>query len=405
MLAVLAISVAVAAPVTGPVAGADELDSRKQRVERRITETEKHLHHSSTRLVEAAKRLDGAVAELARARTDLGRARDDLAAAKAHERRMEAALEAAVAEEARARAALEAGQAAVAAGEQELRVVAIQMQSGGGADLMAVSAVIRSQEPAQVTGGLGTRRTLLEKEAAALSRLDAAAVMLTVQEAALEAATEEAVRRREAATASLLHTSRVEAQAEAARSRVRDLVSVRREARKEAAAAKAEDLRRLRQFRRERQRISEQLRRRAAAHRGASDSRLPGALVKPVDGYVTSSFGMRLHPVYEQWTLHDGTDFGAPCGTPIRAARSGTVIGSYHDYAYGKRVIVDHGWVGGGGLGTSYNHLSRFSTHVGERVRRGEIVGYVGDTGYSTGCHLHFMVFRNGAVVNPVPWL
>jgi murein DD-endopeptidase MepM/ murein hydrolase activator NlpD len=255
-----------------------------------------------------------------------------------------------------------------------------------------------------VTGRLGTRQTVLEKEAAAISRLDAAVVMLTVQEAALEAATDEAERQREAAAASLLRTSRMKSQAAAARNRVRELVAVRREARQEAADAKAEDLRRVRQFKKERQRISQQLRRRAAKS-WRSGSHVPGALVKPVDGYVTSSFGMRLHPVYKRWALHDGTDFGAPCGTPIRAARGGRVIGSYHDYAYGKRVIVDHGRVGAGGLGTSYNHLSRFSTHVGERVRRGEVIGYVGDSGYSTGCHLHFMVFRNGAVVNPAPWL
>jgi murein DD-endopeptidase MepM/ murein hydrolase activator NlpD len=125
----------------------------------------------------------------------------------------------------------------------------------------------------------------------------------------------------------------------------------------------------------------------------------------PVNGYITSPYGMRLHPVYNRWTLHDGTDFGAACGTPIRAATSGRVIGVYYNSAYGNRVIIDHGWRSGGGLGTTYNHLSSFSTRVGERVQRGEVIGYVGSTGYSTGCHLHFMVFWNGATVDPMKWL
>lgn len=125
----------------------------------------------------------------------------------------------------------------------------------------------------------------------------------------------------------------------------------------------------------------------------------------PVNSYITSPYGMRLHPIYRQWRLHDGTDFGAGCGTPIRAARGGRVVGRYYDSAYGNRVIIDHGWVGGAGLGTSYNHMSRFSTYVGERVSRGEVIGYAGTTGYSTGCHLHLMVFRNGATVDPMNWL
>jgi len=115
--------------------------------------------------------------------------------------------------------------------------------------------------------------------------------------------------------------------------------------------------------------------------------------------------GMRLHPVYKRWTLHDGTDFGAACGTPIRAASSGTVIGMYYDSAYGNRVIIDHGLMGGKGLGSSYNHMSGFSAFVGQNVQRGDVIGYVGTTGYSTGCHLHFMVFENGATVDPMNWL
>jgi murein DD-endopeptidase MepM/ murein hydrolase activator NlpD len=131
----------------------------------------------------------------------------------------------------------------------------------------------------------------------------------------------------------------------------------------------------------------------------------PSPLLTPVAGYLTSSYGMRLHPVYKRWSLHDGIDYGAACGTPIRAATSGTVIAVYSHTAYGKRVIIDHGYRRGVGLGTSYNHLSSYSTHVGQRVERGEVIGYVGNTGYSTGCHLHFMVFENGGTVDPMGWL
>jgi murein DD-endopeptidase MepM/ murein hydrolase activator NlpD len=124
-----------------------------------------------------------------------------------------------------------------------------------------------------------------------------------------------------------------------------------------------------------------------------------------VDTYITSPYGMRLHPIYRAWRLHDGTDFGAGCGRPVRAAANGRTIGRYYNVGYGKRVIIAHGYMRGASVTTTYNHLTRYSTHVGQRVRRGEIIGFVGTTGYSTGCHLHFMVFRNGRTVNPMKWL
>jgi murein DD-endopeptidase MepM/ murein hydrolase activator NlpD len=81
------------------------------------------------------------------------------------------------------------------------------------------------------------------------------------------------------------------------------------------------------------------------------------------------------------------------------------VVARYYNGAYGNRVVIAHGLRGGVGLATTYNHLRRFSTFTGQRVQRGEVIGFVGSTGYSTGCHLHFMVLRNGRPVNPRPWL
>ncbi|MDO9378809.1 MAG: M23 family metallopeptidase [Nocardioidaceae bacterium] len=126
-----------------------------------------------------------------------------------------------------------------------------------------------------------------------------------------------------------------------------------------------------------------------------------GALGVPAPGPVTSSFGMRVHPVTGVLKLHDGMDVGAPCGTPVRAAADGTVVGRTAHPAYGNRVVVSHG----GGLTTSYNHLSRFDVADGTRVRRGQLLGAVGTTGLSTGCHLHFMVVRDGSPVDPATYL
>jgi murein DD-endopeptidase MepM/ murein hydrolase activator NlpD len=107
---------------------------------------------------------------------------------------------------------------------------------------------------------------------------------------------------------------------------------------------------------------------------------------------------MRIHPVTGARTLHDGTDFGVPCGTPVRAARDGTVVSRGSSSAYGNRVVIRHG----GGLETSYNHLAIQSVTVGQRVTTSTVVGRVGSTGLSTGCHLHFMARRNSQLVDPM---
>lgn len=126
-----------------------------------------------------------------------------------------------------------------------------------------------------------------------------------------------------------------------------------------------------------------------------------GSLRRPVGGPITSPFGMRVHPITGVRKLHDGTDFGASCGSPVHAAAAGVVTGTPSSRAYGNRVIIRHG----DGLETSYNHLSSQSVRVGQHVTSSTTVGRVGSTGLSTGCHLHFMVRRGGKVVDPMGYL
>ena len=108
--------------------------------------------------------------------------------------------------------------------------------------------------------------------------------------------------------------------------------------------------------------------------------------LRPVSGPITSGYGGRMHPVLGYFKGHDGVDFGAACGTPVAAAQAGTVIAVEYSGASGKRVKVDHG----NGVVTGYYHLQGYNTSVGATVAAGETIGYVGSTGRSTGCHLHF---------------
>ncbi|HET9871749.1 MAG TPA: peptidoglycan DD-metalloendopeptidase family protein [Propionibacteriaceae bacterium] len=125
---------------------------------------------------------------------------------------------------------------------------------------------------------------------------------------------------------------------------------------------------------------------------------------QPVSGGVTSGFGMRRHPVLGVWKLHDGTDFGASCGTPILAPAPGRVRQAYFNAGYGNRLLIDHGIVQGQRVVTAFNHAERYVVRPGQAISRGELIGFVGATGYSTGCHLHLMLWLNGTLTNPMTW-
>lgn len=144
-------------------------------------------------------------------------------------------------------------------------------------------------------------------------------------------------------------------------------------------------------------------RRTMVASRGGS--RTPAATgsfaIWPVWGEVTDWFGWRVHPVTGVWHLHDGIDLNAPTGTPVAAVAPGTVTTAGWLGGYGYAVKVDHG----DGIMTMYAHLSEVAVSPGEWVETGEIIGYSGSTGNSTGPHLHFTVLVWGEPVDPWGWL
>ncbi len=116
---------------------------------------------------------------------------------------------------------------------------------------------------------------------------------------------------------------------------------------------------------------------------------------------LVSNFGFRIDPIGGGVGFHPGVDFAASAGTPIRAAAGGTVVIASAQGGYGNCTVIAHV----GGLGTLYAHQSRIAVHVGQRVKRGDVIGYVGSTGASTGPHLHFEVRVLGALADPLPWL
>ena len=119
------------------------------------------------------------------------------------------------------------------------------------------------------------------------------------------------------------------------------------------------------------------------------------------DTRLTSDYGMRTHPVLGGRRAHTGVDLAAPSGTPIYATADGVVSKAEWYSSYGNYVSIEHG----AELQTRYAHMSRIAVASGARVKKGEIIGYVGSTGRSTGPHLHYEVRISGEAVNPIPYM
>ena len=118
----------------------------------------------------------------------------------------------------------------------------------------------------------------------------------------------------------------------------------------------------------------------------------------PIAGWISSDFGNRRDPFTGETAFHPGLDISADHGAPVHAPADGVVEGAAYNGNYGNLITLDHGF----GLLTRYGHLSRYAVYVGQQIRRGEVIGFVGSTGRSTSPHLHYEVFVNGQLTNPL---
>ena len=124
--------------------------------------------------------------------------------------------------------------------------------------------------------------------------------------------------------------------------------------------------------------------------------------IQPIDGRKLrgsiSGFGFRMHPIYKIRKMHVGMDFTAPIGTPIYATGDGVIVAAGVERGYGNRIMINHSY----GYVTKYAHMSRFKVKKGQKIKRGDVIGYVGNTGASTGPHCHYEVYKNGKTINPI---
>jgi murein DD-endopeptidase MepM/ murein hydrolase activator NlpD len=396
-----------------------------------LKDKQEHVHdqveQAQADVEDASKAITQAKAALAQAEDQLAAAQTDFAAKQAHAAEVQAQLEAAQAQDATMRAALQvaqdnltqakadvvAGQAALDAQQESVKDTVVSLYQQGSPELMAWTGYMQSETPADVIRKMEYADTLVENENDVFDDLHAAELELHAQKDAVKAAEQAADEQADLAAQQLVNVQHLQEQANAAandallaQNEVTLTVAAREKAQHHAERAKARDEAELQKLKKQEAHIKQLIIAAAAAdHSTGFVGQDDGFLLAPVDGTVTSPFGYRIHPIYGYWGLHDGTDFGVSCGEGMRAAAAGKVISRYYSSVYGNRLYLDVGKVNGHNLTVVYNHATSYRVDVGDTVARGEIVGYVGSTGWSTGCHLHFTVLQDGTAVDPMNYL
>lgn len=446
LVATCAVGFTIAMP-----AQADELDDRKAKVTKQLKSSKQQLNESTAELKTAAGKLEESQGQLDTAKAELAETQRKLGVAKEKDAEMAAKLKKAQEQLEKAKAAVKAGQKKVDAAKemagQQVRD-SYQQQT----NLLPIALLVENSGTSDMAQRLQWSNTMFDAQDSKIKDLEELQRQLNAKRAEqtrIEA--QMAVDRRKAAE-NLKISQNLEEQAAAQEASVAELVRANSSAKKAAASEVSADKKRYEALQSERSqveeriaaRLAEQKRKEAAAAKRAAEERAAqqqrqqasskkksksssssnssnssgsskrkssprsssnsGSFQMPVSGPVTSSYGMRLHPVLGYWKLHDGTDFGVGCGTQIRAPYSGKVSEKYYNAGYGNRLLIDHGRVNGSYITTAYNHAIRYTVGVGQHVSKGQTIGYVGTTGYSTGCHLHLMAWKNGSMINPMSW-
>lgn len=389
--------VASAPPAALVAPKAASVEQRKAAVDKQLRKLRQDLEGTSNDLVEAAVALRRAKLRLADARAELAQARRELTVARQRDEELAQRLELARIGAAKAREEL--GRSEQAERDTREQLGRIASETYRSAAISTLSVALEAQSPEQFSARMAVAGAALRVQNGAISRLEGQQAEGRAQRAKLDALEAQVGELKRQAAIVVRKRQAAEAKAAAAEREVTSLVVGRARAlvtiQKRKAAEKARLARLAKQQAHLRKILAERARR--SKHHYSPGN---GLLAHPVNAPISSGFGWRMHPIFHYRRLHSGTDFAAPCGTPVHAAKGGRVIIAGWAGGYGRRVVVYHG----GGLATTYNHLSRIVKYSG-RVRTGQVIAYSGTTGSSTGCHLHFEVLLNGSFTNPMRWL
>jgi murein DD-endopeptidase MepM/ murein hydrolase activator NlpD len=260
-----------------------------------------------------------------------------------------------------------------------------------------LAAILSARSPSDFADQLEAVRAVSRSQNRALADLEAAKAALALATLQAEQTQVKAADAAKAASAALASAAALAKRAAAAKARVAAIIASRTAALRVAAREKTRVKAQYAALLREQRRLAALERRKNSGFRGQPS----GSLIWPIPGAsLVGGVGWRVHPVYGYKSCHTGDDIRGTYGTPILAAAAGLVIAVDSGGAYGLHTSISHG----AGLSTMYAHQSATAVHVGQTVRQGQVIGYVGSSGWVTGPHLHFEVHVGGVPYDPLGW-
>lgn len=366
---------------------------------------------ASDDLAKADAKVDAAIQRLQAAQQKLPAARQELAAAQseltqAQERKAAADVKVAtaIAKVTKAQQDIAETEQQIAYLEQQIGRMAREVYQRGGT-VSEVEILLDSSDPGDFASRLETLRSIAQGNNSTLTDLDAAKAQLNIRLGNLKALEQQAQDAQAEAQKQVDAATAAKQRADAAKATIDSLVAGRASALRDAKERKSAVKKQYEQYKAEQERIAA-IARAASVKASAGQAGVPaqigsGGLAWPTPGAaVSGNVGPRIHPVYGYRSCHTGTDIGAGSGSPIQSAADGVVVSVENGGPYGLHTLIQHG----SGISTMYAHQSSVSVSPGQRVRRGQVIGSVGSTGWSTGPHLHFEVHVNGTPYDPMGW-
>jgi murein DD-endopeptidase MepM/ murein hydrolase activator NlpD len=392
---------AFAVVLTG--AGTSAAEDEQSRIDRKVSEASDALEDANAAVRQAAADLAAAEAQLPPAQKKLDEAIAREAAARAAHQAAVEAYEQATAEYEAAQQRLATIEAAYDGLRSDVGEFARRAYQMG--PFAEMEIVLEASDPAELTDRLAAIRSVSKANNQALTDMATNRADQAYTELRMEALQELAEEKRIEAEQKLKEAEQAKAEAEAAKALIDQLIAQRDAALAIAESQKAAVQGQYRALQEEQARIAAaaqaaaELARQAAAG-GVSWSSADG-FIWPITGAgIAQLSGPRIHPVYGYRSCHTGIDVRGGAGTPILAVQSGVVATINNGGPYGLHTIIAHG----DGVASFYAHQSRTNVSPGQRVERGDVIGYVGSTGWVTGPHLHFEIHVNGVPFGPLGW-
>ena len=395
---------AAATLALGLAAAMAALPAHSDDINEQVAEASDDLARADAKVDAAIKQLDAAREQLPAARQELAAAQSELTQSQQRKSAADVKVAEAIAKVTKAKQEIAETEQQIAYLEQRIGRMAREVYQQGG-QISEVEILLDSADPGDFAARLEALRSIAEDNNDTMTDLDDAKAQLQTRLAGLRILEEKAEEAQAEAQQEVEKAAAAKARADAAKAKIDELVAARSSALRDARDRKSEVRKQYDQLKAEQERIAA-IARAAAAKASGGQSGVPvnigpGGLAWPAPGApVVGNVGPRIHPVYGYRSCHTGTDIGAGMGSPILAAEDGVVVSIQNGGPYGLHTLVQHG----SGISTMYAHQSSTSVSVGQKVKRGQVIGRVGSTGWSTGPHLHFEVHVNGTPYDPMGW-